>query len=128
MYFDNNKFGVIMFRIVNDLMDIIEFVYYGFEDLFIFIVMLVGLFFIFIDINIFFMFIIFVILLFIIWFVIVKKDKMNIVFMKSRVIIGDVNVILENSIVGMKVIKFFCIEKEELNKFVRSNKLFRRVR
>ncbi|HBF5711340.1 TPA: ABC transporter ATP-binding protein [Clostridioides difficile] len=127
-YFDNNKSGVTMSRIVNDLMDITELAHHGPEDLFISIVMLVGSFFILIDINIPLTLIIFAILPFIIWFAIAKKDKMNIAFMKSRVTIGDVNATLENSIAGMKVTKSFCTEKEELNKFVRSNKLFRRAR
>ncbi|ENY8343227.1 ABC transporter ATP-binding protein/permease [Clostridioides difficile] len=127
-YFDNNKSGVTMSRIVNDLMDITELAHHGPEDLFISIVMLVGSFFILIDINIPLTLIIFAILPFIIWFAIAKKDKMNIAFMKSRVTIGDVNATLENSIAGMKVTKSFCAEKEELNKFVRSNKLFRRAR
>ncbi|EQF83354.1 ABC transporter transmembrane region family protein [Clostridioides difficile 342] len=117
-YFDNNKSGVTMSRIVNDLMDITELAHHGPEDLFISIVMLVGSFFILIDINIPLTLIIFAILPFIIWFAIAKKDKMNIAFMKSRVTIGDVNATLENSIAGMKVTKSFCTEKEELNKFV----------
>ena len=76
-YFDNNKSGVTMSRIVNDLMDITELAHHGPEDLFISIVMLVGSFFILIDINIPLTLIIFAILPFIIWFAIAKKDKMN---------------------------------------------------
>lgn len=74
-YFDNNKSGVTMSRIVNDLMDITELAHHGPEDLFISIVMLVGSFFILIDINIPLTLIIFAILPFIIWFAIAKKIR-----------------------------------------------------
>lgn len=41
-FFDNNKTGDIMSRIINDLMDISELAHHGPEDLFISIVMLIG--------------------------------------------------------------------------------------
>lgn len=127
-YFDNNKSGVTMSRIVNDLMDVTELAHHGPEDLFISIVMLVGSFFILIDINIPLTILIFAILPFVVWFAIKKKDKMNEAFMESRVTIGDVNATLENSIAGMTVTKSFSNEKEELEKFNKSNNKFRRAR
>ena len=41
-YFDNNKTGTIMSRIINDLMDVSELAHHGPEDLFLSVVMLVG--------------------------------------------------------------------------------------
>ena len=41
-YFDNNKTGDLMCRIINDLMDISELAHHGPEDLFISIVMFLG--------------------------------------------------------------------------------------
>jgi len=41
-YFDNNKTGVIMSRIMNDLMEISELAHHGPEDLFISLIMLIG--------------------------------------------------------------------------------------
>jgi ATP-binding cassette subfamily B protein len=127
-YFDNNKSGVTMSRIVNDLMDVTELAHHGPEDLFISIVMLIGSFFILIDINVPLTLLIFAILPFIVWFAVIKKDKMNEAFMESRVTIGDVNATLENSIAGMTVTKSFSNEKEELQKFNNSNNKFRRAR
>lgn len=51
-YFDNNKTGVIMSRIINDLLDISELAHHGPEDLFISLVMLVGSFIILCTINV----------------------------------------------------------------------------
>ena len=127
-YYNNNKSGVIMSRIVNDLMDISELAHHGPEDLFISIVMLVGSFFILIDINITLTLIIFAILPFVIWFSLAQRKKMNKAFKETRVKIGDVNATLENSIAGMKVTKSFCTEEEELEKFNKSNNIFRHAR
>jgi len=127
-YYNNNKSGVIMSRIVNDLMDISELAHHGPEDLFISIVMLVGSFFILIDINVTLTLIIFAILPFVIWFSLAQRKKMNKAFKETRVKIGDVNATLENSIAGMKVTKSFCTEEEELEKFNKSNNIFRHAR
>ena len=43
-YFDSNKTGTIMSRIINDLMDVSELAHHGPEDLFLSVVMLVGAF------------------------------------------------------------------------------------
>ena len=53
---------------------------------------------------------------------------MNKAFKKTRVKTGDVNATLENSIAGMKVTKSFCTEKEELEKFNKSNSIFKKAR
>lgn len=127
-YFDNNKTGVTMSRIVNDLMEVSELAHHGPEDLFISIVMLAGSFFILLGINIPLTLMIFAILPFVIWFAISQRKKMNKAFMETRVKTGDVNATLENSIAGMKVTKSFGIEKEELNKFIESNNVFKKAR
>ena len=127
-YFDNNKTGVTMSRIINDLMDISELAHHGPEDLFISFVMFIGGFFILIGINIPLTLMIFSILPFIMWFAIGQKRRMQKAFMETRVTTGDVNATLENSIAGMKVTKSFCNEKEELNKFNRSNSIFKVAR
>ena len=67
-YFSNNKTGVIMSRIINDLMDISELAHHGPEDLFISLVIILGSFFILLGINIPLTIIVFSILPFIILF------------------------------------------------------------
>ncbi|MGL5314647.1 MAG: ABC transporter ATP-binding protein [Peptostreptococcaceae bacterium] len=127
-YFDNNKSGVIMSRIVNDLMEVSELAHHGPEDLFISAVMLIGSFFILLGINIPLTLIIFALLPIVIWFSLSQRTRMNKAFKKTRVKIGDVNATLENSIAGMKVTKSFCTEKEELEKFNESNNIFKHAR
>ncbi|RDY29612.1 ABC transporter ATP-binding protein [Romboutsia weinsteinii] len=127
-YFDNNKAGITMSRIINDLMEISELAHHGPEDLFISIIMLGGSFFILLGINVELTLMIFLVLPFVLWFAISQRKKMNKAFMETRVKTGDVNATLENSIAGMKVTKSFCTEKEELDKFTESNKIFKHAR
>lgn len=127
-YFDNNKTGVIMSRIINDLMDISELAHHGPEDLFISIVMLIGSFFILLDINVTLTLMVFMVIPFVVWFAAYQRKKMNKAFMETRVETGSVNATLENSIAGMKITKSFCTEKEEFEKFSKSNNIFRHAR
>ncbi|MEG1408975.1 MAG: ABC transporter ATP-binding protein [Terrisporobacter sp.] len=127
-YFDNNKTGVTMSRIINDLMDISELAHHGPEDLFISLVMFIGSFFILININVPLTLLIFAILPLVVYFTITQRKRMQRAFMKTRVTTGDVNATLENSIAGMKVTKSFCNEKQELDKFNESNNVFKKAR
>ncbi|CEO28580.1 ABC transporter ATP-binding protein [Paraclostridium sordellii] len=127
-YYNNNKSGVIMSRIINDLMEVSELAHHGPEDLFISIVMLFGSFLILIKINIPLTLIVFSILPIILWYAISQRKKMNRAFKETRVKTGEVNATLENSIAGMRVTKSFCTEEEELNKFNKSNNVFKHAR
>lgn len=127
-YFDENKSGVTMSRIVNDLMDITELAHHGPEDLFISLVTLAGAFIILIGIDIPLTLMIFAILPIATWYMIRKKEKLGETSMDSRVKVGEVNATLENSIAGMRVTKSFCTEKQELEKFDKSNNIFRTAR
>lgn len=127
-YFDNNKTGVTMSRIINDLMEVSELAHHGPEDLFISIIMLGGSFVILLGVNVELTLMIFAVLPFVLWFAIAQRKKMNNAFMETRVKTGDVNATLENSIAGMKVTKSFCTENEELEKFSQSNNIFKHAR
>ena len=127
-YFNNNKSGVIMSRIINDLMEVSELAHHGPEDLFVSLVMLVGSFLILLRINVPLTLIVFAILPFILLYAITQRKRMNRAFKETRVKTGDVNATLENSIAGMRVTKSFCTEEEELKKFNESNNIFRHAR
>ena len=127
-YFNNNKSGVIMSRIINDLMEVSELAHHGPEDLFVSLVMLVGSFLILLRINVPLTLIVFAILPFILLYAITQRKRMNKAFKETRVKTGDVNATLENSIAGMRVTKSFCTEKQELEKFNESNNIFRHAR
>lgn len=127
-YFDEHKTGVIMSRIVNDLMDISEFAHHGPEDLFISLVSVVGSFIILCTINIPLTLITFAVLPFLILFVVKKRTAMTITFRKNRIEIAEVNASLENSIAGVRVARAFTGEQEEAKKFDENNQRYVTVR
>lgn len=127
-YFDEHKTGVIMSRIVNDLMDISEFAHHGPEDLFISLVSVVGSFVILCTINIPLTLITFAVLPFLILFVVKKRTAMTIAFRKNRIEIAEVNASLENSIAGVRVARAFTGEQEEAKKFGENNQRYVTVR
>ena len=127
-YFDEHKTGVIMSRIVNDLMDISEFAHHGPEDLFISGVTVIGSFIILCTINIPLTLITFAIIPFLVLFIVKKRTAMNTAFRKNRVEIAEVNASLENSIAGVRVARAFTGEKEEEKKFEENNQRYVTVR
>ncbi|MDM0484253.1 ABC transporter ATP-binding protein [Clostridium perfringens] len=127
-YFDNNKTGVIMSRIINDLLDISELAHHGPEDLFISLVMLVGSFIILCTINLPLTIITFAIIPFLLFYTIHKRNKMKKAFKETRVKTGEVNATIENSISGVRVTKSFGNKDYEMEKFDKSNGIFKKAR
>lgn len=123
-YFDNNKTGDIMSRMINDLMDISELAHHGPEDLFISVVMLLGSFIILCTINIPLTLIIFAFIPVIVIFTMKQRKRMHNAFLETRVQTGAVNANLENSISGVRVSKAFVTHEYEEEKFEEGNNKF----
>lgn len=127
-YFDENKTGTVMSRIVNDLMDISELAHHCPEDLFISVVMLVGSFIVLGTINIWLTLIVFAILPFMIVFAVLMRGKMHRAFKLSREKIADINSNIEASVSGMRVVKSYTAAAHELERFEVSNGEFKIAR
>ncbi|HHX62397.1 MAG TPA: ABC transporter ATP-binding protein [Epulopiscium sp.] len=127
-FFDENKTGVIMSRIINDLMDITELAHHGPEDVFVSSIMLIGSFIILSTINLPLTLIIFAFIPLLIWFSIHKRVKMSEAFKATRVEVAEVNASLENSISGVRVAKAFANKEYEVEKFQKSNNKFQEAR
>ena len=104
-YFDENKTGVIMSRILNDLMEVTELAHHGPEDLFISLIMLLGSFIILCGINVPLTLIVFALLPVGVFLVAKLRTRMNHAFRVTREKTGEVNAELENSISGIRVAK-----------------------
>lgn len=127
-YFDENKTGTIMSRIINDLMDISELAHHGPEDLFISVISLLGAFIILCTINIPLTLIIFITLPFIVIFSVKMRKSMSRAFTETREEIAEVNASLENSIAGIKVSRSYTSSSHEENKFEYHNNNFKKAR
>lgn len=127
-YFDNNRTGDLMSRMINDLMEISELAHHGPEDLFISIVMFLGSFIILSTINIPLTILVFAFVPFIVIFTLKKRKKMNDCFMETRVHTSNINSTLENSIAGIRISKAFVAHEYEKEKFNKGNNKFIEVR
>lgn len=127
-YFDENKTGTIMSRIINDMMDISELAHHGPEDLFISAISLIGAFIILCTINVPLTLIIFVTIPFIVLFSIKMRTSMNSAFKRTREEIAEVNASLENSIAGIRVSRAYTGSDREQVKFDKNNEAFKKAR
>lgn len=123
-FYDNAKIGDIMSRVTNDLFDITEFSHHCPEEYFISGIKLIGAFIILGSIDLTFTLIIFALLPLMLISAIIFRKKMKNAFKKSRVQIGQLNSSLEDSLLGIRVVKSFANETVENEKFGKGNKLF----
>ncbi len=127
-YFDNNKTGVIMSKLVNDLSGISELANHGPIDLFIAIIRLAGAFILMVSLNVKLTLVIFSVLPFMIYFSITQKWKMKLAFGKTRKKIADINSCAEESIGGIRIVKLFNNESYEIEKFEEKNQEFQEAK
>ncbi len=123
-YFDENKTGNIMSRVINDLMEISELAHHGPEDLFISFIMLIGSFIILCTINLPLTILIFILIPILVWFSMKQRIRLSDAFMETRTTVGEVNANLENSISGIRVSKAFNNDEYEVEKFQEGNETF----
>lgn len=127
-FFDENKTGSIMSRIVNDLMEIAELAHHCPEDLFISLVMLIGSFIMLARMNIGLTLIVFSILPLIIVFAIIMRSRMHSAFKLSREKIAEINANIEASVSGMRVVKSYTASEHEMDRFNQANGQFKLAR
>ncbi len=128
VFFDENKTGTLMSRIINDLMEVSELAHHGPEDIFVSLVMIVGSFIMLSSINLPLSLIVFSVIPFLVFFAMKQRIRMSDAFMETRVTIGEVNASLENSISGIRVSKAFSNKENEIEKFEANNNAFQIAR
>ena len=123
-YFNNTKVGQIMSRITNDLFDVTEFAHHCPEEFFIAGVKIVISFILLSRINLALTTIIFIFIPLMVIFSMDQNRKMKRAFKKQRVQIGELNSRLEDSLLGVRVVKAFANEDIEAEKFTQDNRKF----
>jgi len=123
-FYDEAKVGSIMSRITSDLFDVTEFAHHCPEEFFISFIKIVAAFCILGSVNIWLTLIIFSVLplLFVVAFFL--NRKMRATFKASRVQVGELNSQVEDSLLGIRVVKSFANEPVEIDKFNRGNNKF----
>lgn len=127
-YFDNNKTGTILSRLVNDLFEVSELAHHCPEDLFLSVIMFIGSFVMLASINLTLTLIVFAVLPFILFFAVKMRGRMNDAFRRAREQTGEINAEVETAISGMRVSRAYTAEEEEKAKFGRENSLYVSIR
>ena len=123
-YFDNTKIGQIMSRVTNDLFDITEFSHHFPEEMFIAAIKITGAFVILAGINVPLTLILFLILPLMLVSIKLFRKEMKNAFAKQREQIGELNASLEDTLLGIRVVKSFANEEYEKEKFEKGNQKF----
>lgn len=123
-FFDNQKVGHLLSRVTSDLFEITELLHHGPEDIIISAIKLVGSFFILYHINPILTFTAMVLVMVMAAFAFVMNRRMKKAFKANRARIADINSQLEDSLSGIRVVKSFANEDEEMRKFHLGNDRF----
>ena len=123
-YFDNTKVGQIMSRITSDLFDVTEFAHHGPEEIFIAGIKIIGSFVILCGVNVWLTLIVFSVVPFMLLVAAYFNLKMREQFRRQRVQIGEINAQVEDSLLGVRVVKSFANEALETEKFEHGNETF----
>jgi len=127
-YYDNTKIGQLMSRITSDLFDVTEFAHHCPEEIFMSTLKIVGAFLVLVFINVKLTLIIFALIPFMIFFSIVLNKKMRSMFKASRKQVGEINSQVEDSLLGIRIVKSFTNEEVEEEKFEEGNNKFLEIK
>ena len=127
-YYDSAKVGTLMSRITNDLFDITEFSHHCPEEFFIAGIKILASFVILCTMNVPLTLIVFAVIPVMIFVLAKYQHKMKAGFRESRTQIGELNSQVEDSLLGIRVVKSFAKEEYEQKKFDEGNTLFLKVK
>ena len=123
-YFNETKVGQIMARITSDLFDITEFSHHCPEEYFIGLIKIIVSFAILVRLNTLLTVILFLSIPLMIVFASKYNRRMRKGFKEQKRHIGVLNADIEDSLLGVKVVKSFANEDVEIKKFQKGNKKF----
>ena len=127
-FFDENKTGNVMSRIVNDLFEVSELAHHGPEDVFNSFLSIVGALIMLALINPWLSLIVVVYVPFMILFAAKARRKMSNAFEDSRKKVAMLNAEIESSITGVRITKAYNATKAENEKFDDVNGQFKQAR
>ena len=123
-YYDKNKTGDMISRIVSDLFDISELAHHGPENLFISFLKIIGSFSLLCFINVRLTFILASVTSLMFIFTFFQNKKMRKIFMLNRKTIAGINSQVQDTLSGIRVVQSFANEELESKKFYAANEAF----
>ena len=123
-YYSDAKVGQIMARITSDLFEVTEFAHHFPEEMFIAGIKIVVSFIILLGINPMLTLIVFAALPLMYLIARFYRDRMRRTFQERRHQLGEINAQVEDSLLGIRVVKSFANEPLEIEKFRKGNDAF----
>jgi len=120
-YYDRNNTGEMVSKLVGDLFDIAELAHHGPENIILSVLKIIGSFLLLIFLNVPITLILLAITIIIFFYSMRKNRKMREVFSQNRKKIAKVNARVQDSLLGVKVVKSFTNEELEHRKFDKDN-------
>ena len=127
-YYDNTKVGTLMSRITNDLFDVTEFAHHCPEEFFIAGIKIFCAFILLCTMSVPLTLIIFAVIPIMIITLMYFRRRMKKNFAESRKQIGELNSQVEDSLLGIRVVKSFAREELEQSKFDKGNRDFLKLK
>lgn len=127
-YYNDTKVGQIMTRVTNDLADITEFAHHAPEEVFIVTIQMVVSLIVLGNLNGWLTLMIFLLLPFMFIFSRKNRTSMKDEQMNQRRQIGNLNAGVEDSLSGIRVVKSFANEANEIDKFEGGNQHFLQIK
>ncbi len=127
-YYDNTKVGTIMSRITSDLFDVTEFAHHCPEEFFIAGIKIAVSFIILCFINVPLTLLLFAVIPVMALCLNYFKKRMKEGFRQSRIVVGELNSQIEDSLLGIRVVKSFANENIEEKKFKKGNEKFLEIK
>jgi len=127
-YYDSAKVGTLMSRITSDLFDVTEFSHHGPEELFISSIKIICSFIILCGMNVPLTLIVFAAVPPMVISLAIFNRKLKEGFKESRKQVGELNSGVEDSLLGIRVVKSFAKEAHEQEKFDKGNEKFLSVK
>ncbi len=127
-FFDNTKVGQLMSRMTSDLFDVAEWAHHFPEMVLMTVVKFVASFFIFATMDIRFAIAIFILMPFMIILTKKSRTRMRDTFKQGRHQVGEINARIEDSLLGVRVVRSFTNEKTEKAKFSKGNEAYVGIR
>ena len=127
-FFDENKTGNVMSRIVNDLFEVSELAHHGPEDVFNSFISIIGALIMLTTINGWLALIVLCYIPLMLIFASRARDKMNKAFDNSRKKVAELNAEIESSLSGVRVTKAYNASQTESQKFGGVNERFKVAR
>ena len=127
-YYDNTKIGTLMSRMTSDLFDVTEFSHHCPEEYFISGIKLICVFIYLMTVNVPLTLVVFASIPLIILSLAFFRKRMKQAFKDGREQTGIINSQIEDSLLGVRVVKSFANERVEEDKFEKGNKKFLKIK